>query len=146
MRIWIDIPDGPPTWTAQQRRWSVRGGKPVTYPDKRAKATKEMLTALLAPHAPKTPYSGPVRLDVSLVYPYRKTEKRKVTEAAQMIPKVTRPDVDNQLKLLQDCMTNLGFWTDDSIITDLHASKYWGANPGIEIIVEPVGDDLTGSK
>ena len=138
MKIWIPIAGGPPTYTAQQRRWSVRSGRPITYPDKRAKATREELTRLLSPHAPKEPMTGAVKLAVSLVYPYRKSEKKTVTEAAQRIPKVTRPDVDNTLKLLQDVMTALGYWIDDAQITDLHATKYWGAEPGIEVNIEEV--------
>lgn len=136
MRIWIPIEAGPPTYTAQQRRWTTRGGKPVTYPDKRAKRTRAALTAMLAPYAPRTPMTGPVRMSVSLVYPYRRSEKKSVIKEAKRIPKVTRPDTDNLVKLLQDVMTQCGYWMDDNQVYDLHPVKYWGPEPGIEINIE----------
>ena len=133
--IWIDLPAGPPTYTAQQRRWTIRNGKPCTYPDSRAVKAKADMAALLKPWVPDTPIQGPVSLTVTLVWPYRKADHAAAAEGT-MIPKITRPDADNLLKLLQDTMTTLGYWGDDAQITDLHVCKFWGPRPGIGINIE----------
>lgn len=137
INISIPIPSGLPTYTAQQRRWAVRAGRPVTYPDKRAKATKAALVALLLPHAPANPIAVPVRLDVLLTYPYRTTD-RKAKKTGQEVVKSTRPDLDNSLKLLQDVMTHCGYWKDDSLIADLHVRKVYGRNPGLKMTIDTI--------
>ena len=133
MKVYLPIPGGPPRYTAQQRRWAIRDGKPVTYPDSRALRVRAELQRLFAPYAPQKPMTGPIKLDIRLVYPYRTTEKKQTIEAGTEIPKTTRPDTDNCLKLVQDIMMTAGYYVDDSQIYDLHAIKIWGPNPGIVI-------------
>ena len=133
----ISIPSGLPTYTAQQRRWAVRAGRPVTYPDKRAKATKAALVALLLPHAPAVPISVPVRLDVLLTYPYRTTDRR-AKKTGQEVVKSTRPDLDNSMKLLQDVMTHCGYWVDDALVADLHVRKVYGQEPGLQMTIDTI--------
>ncbi|MDF2722122.1 MAG: BCBBV1cgp24, partial [Paenibacillus sp.] len=41
-------------------------------------------------------------------------------------------------KLLLDCMTDLGFWKDDSLVVSLIAEKFWAKLPGIYIKIEEV--------
>ena len=135
--ISIPIESGLPTYTAQQRRWAVRAGRPVTYPDKRAKATKAALVALLLPHAPANPIAVPVRLDILLTYPYRTTDRQARKAGAEVI-KSTRPDLDNSMKLLQDTMTACGYWTDDSLIADLHVRKVYGREPGLCMTIDTI--------
>jgi Holliday junction resolvase RusA-like endonuclease len=108
-------------------------GKSTTNKAAQAEST---LTALLRPHAPRTPLQGPLSLSVDWVYPYRKSEPKK--NRSGYIPCDTRPDCDNISKGLQDIMTTLGYWVDDSQIARLTFSKYWGATPGIEISVGPI--------
>ena len=133
MKLFLPITGGPPTYTAQQRRWTIRNGKPMTYPDRRAKRTRAELQSLLAPHAPQAPMTGPILLDIKLIYPYRKNEKKQVVKAGTEIPKTTRPDTDNSIKLIQDVMTATGYYIDDSQVYDLHATKWCGPIPGIAI-------------
>ena len=52
--------------------------------------------------------------------------------------KYTKPDLDNSQKLLQDCMTNLGFWKDDCYVASLVAEKFWADQPGIYIRIEAI--------
>ena len=136
MRAWIAIPGGPPKYTAQQRRWSVVNGRPRTYPDKRAKHTREELAALLEPYKPDALYTGPLKMQVDLYYPYRKSDLRSPEAKAGIpIPKVTRPDVDNSMKLLQDVMTGM-YYVDDSQIYSLNARKFYGPQPGLMIDIK----------
>ena len=99
----------------------------------KGRKTQNELLALLAPHAPAVPIEVPVRLIVSWIYPFRKSEPKR--NRVGLIPCDTRPDVDNLFKMLGDCMTRLGFWLDDSQVYSLTFSKYWGADPGIKIVI-----------
>ncbi|MHC4616316.1 MAG: RusA family crossover junction endodeoxyribonuclease [Planctomycetota bacterium] len=100
----------------------------------KGKAVERDLISLLTPHVPPEPFSGPIRLKVWWNYPWRKSEpKKNRTEGWKWCD--TRPDCDNLLKLLEDVMTRLGFWTDDSQVAQVTFSKRWCDVPGIEIEV-----------
>ena len=50
--------------------------------------------------------------------------------------KITKPDTDNMIKLLKDCMTRVGFWQDDAQVCSEITEKFWGDVSGIYIMVE----------
>jgi Holliday junction resolvase RusA-like endonuclease len=52
--------------------------------------------------------------------------------------KDTRPDCDNIIKLLKDCMTDLGFWRDDAQVVSETTEKFYANSPGIWVRVEAV--------
>lgn len=115
-----------PTTTHQQKKVSVVKGKPVFYePDELMKA-RVLLMAHLAPHAPKTPLTGPIHLTVKWLYPM--TQKSVDGQY-----KTSKPDNDNQVKLLQDCMTELGFWKDDAHVASHLLQKFYSVRVGIYI-------------
>ena len=123
----------PPTVTYQEKRAGVRNGKPFFYEAPELKAARAKLTAHLSKHRPKTPYRGGVRLVVKWCFPrgwHRDGEYR-----------ITKPDTDNLQKLLKDCMTATGFWTDDALVASEIVEKFWAERPGIFIRVE----ELTAS-
>ncbi len=39
----------------------------------------------------------------------------------------------------KDCMTELGYWTDDALVASEITEKFWGELPGIYIAIEEVG-------
>lgn len=121
----------PPTTTHQQKQVSVVNGKPVFYEPDGLKAARAQLMAHLGQHVPEEMYNVPVRLFVKWCFPMTKTSKNGQY-------KHTRPDVDNSQKLLFDCMTDLGFWKDDSLVVSLIAEKFWAELPGIYIKIEEV--------
>lgn len=95
-------------------------------------AAKRDLMSLMIEHAPKVPLKGPIELQVEWAYPWRKSEtKKRMAEGYQYCD--TRPDVDNLMKMLGDCMTRLGFYGDDSQIARLHFTKLWADKPGITV-------------
>ena len=131
----------PPKATAQgsARIFRRKDGTQFVGKDRRATTTRADLMALLAAHAPREPYRGPLRLTVRWVYPWRDSESRKRRELG-LKPCDTRPDADNICKLLLDCMTRLGFWTDDAQIYSLHFVKVWDSRPGIWIELQECGE------
>lgn len=50
------------------------------------------------------------------------------------MPKTTRPDCDNMVKLLLDVMTALRFWNDDAQVTSLTLIKRWSEGEGGTLI------------
>lgn len=120
-----------PTTTHQQKAVRVVNGKPMFYEPDDLKRARALLTAHMGMHVPVEKYTGPVRLFVKWCFPI--TGKRQNGEW-----KTTKPDIDNSQKLLMDCMTDLGFWLDDSLVVSLVAEKFWAEMPGIYIKIEEV--------
>lgn len=121
----------PPTTTHQQKQVTVVKGKPIFYEPDSLKSARALLMAHLGQHVPKESIKHPVRLFVKWCFPM--TQKSKNGQY-----KHTRPDIDNSQKLLFDCMTDLGFWKDDSQVVSLIAEKFWAELPGIYIKIEEV--------
>ena len=92
------------------------------------KATRAKLHAYLAPYAPPTPCSGPVRLLVKWLFP---TDGRHNDGEWR----TTKPDTDNLEKALKDEMTRLHFWRDDAFVCSEVVEKFWADTPGIFIKV-----------
>lgn len=125
----------PPTTTHQQKqvnlKLSIQKGKPMFYEPDSLKQARSLLMAHLGQHVPDEIYTKPVRLFVKWCFPIT----GKHTNGKY---KHTKPDIDNSQKLLFDCMTDLGFWKDDSLIVSLIAEKFWADLPGIYIKIEKV--------
>lgn len=120
-----------PTVTHQEKQVSVIKGKPHFYEPPELKAARSLITDHFGKFAPEKPFPGKVRLLVK--YCYLAKGKHKNGEF-----KYTKPDLDNSMKLLQDCMTQLQFWKDDMYIVSLIAEKFWSEIPGIYIKIEDV--------
>ena len=83
--------------------------------------------------APPAPLSGPVILRVDFVFPASREHKAGT-------PKTTRPDTDNMVKLLKDCLTHAGFWEDDAQVFDETVIKYYDTDPGVKIYIRRLGE------
>ena len=123
------MPMVPPTVTHQEHRVKVVKGKPVFYDGERLRDARQKLMAYLAKHKPEKRYDCGVRLIVKWLFPL--TARCRDGEY-----KTTRPDTDNLQKLLKDCMTAVGFWTDDALVASEICEKFWAARPGIYVKVE----------
>lgn len=138
-KIHFFIPGEPARVTEQQHRYGGRkkNGQVVVYRDSRLSAVRAELLEYLRKAAPKEPITGPVRMEVC--YYFSSKSKRQ-----DGMPKITRPDTDNLVKGLKDCMTEAGFWLDDAQVYFETISKFWSLpeSAGIEIHVEHNdGDD-----
>ena len=121
MAIEIRIMGEPVRTTEQQHRFGGvgRNGKAIVYRDTNLEAARQELLTELLPYRPKMPLTGPVRLSV---WWHFGTPDRKKQDAYW---KVTRPDTDNMIKLLKDCLTQVGFWKDDSQVASECLHKTW---------------------
>ena len=119
----------PPTSTHQMKEARCVKGKPRFYEPTELLVVRAKLTSHLAGHVPKVKYTGAVRLITK--WCFKITGKHKDGEW-----KITRPDCSNMIKLFEDCMTDLGYWTDDSLIASSITEKFWAEHPGIYVVIE----------
>lgn len=129
----------PPKTTAQMKRATWRHGKPRFFKSQAQRAAEHTFLSLLAPHRPEAPLRGALVLNVAFTWPHlASTPKRR---RAEVLPKVTRPDADNLVKALQDCLVGLRFMEDDGQIARLVFEKFHGpeATVGIWIQIAPFG-------
>lgn len=120
------LPIEPPRITAQMKRVAVVSGKPRFFDGPELADARAKLTAHLSAHRPETPLEGPVRLITRWCYATTKTNKNGQY-------KTTKPDTDNMIKLLKDCMTRCGFWQDDAQVASELTEKFWAVQPGIYV-------------
>lgn len=122
------MPMKPPTCTHQQKQVTVVNSKPVFYEPDDLKAARAKLMAHLGKHVPDKGYTGPIRLITKWCFPKGRHKDGQW--------KTTKPDTDNLQKLLKDCMTDVGFWKDDALVTSEIIEKFWADVPGIYIKIE----------
>lgn len=107
--------------------------------DEKARQAEQTLTALLLPHRPPEPFRGPVRLDVTFVFPVAESWPAWKKQAAHdgRLRHVSTPDRGNCLKLVEDAMNGL-FYVDDSQVVDGRVEKEYGPRPGYQITLTPL--------
>lgn len=132
MKTEFFVPMIPPTVTHQEKKLTVRNGKPYTYEPQELKAARAKLEAYLAQYAPPVPFHGALRLMVKWCFPIA----GKHTDGEY---RATRPDTDNLQKLLKDVMTKLGYWNDDALVASEIVEKFWAERPGLYVLVEELG-------
>ena len=125
------LPMIPPTVTYQEKKVTVKGGKPRLYEDPRLADARQKLRAHLGKHRPTNPLEGAVTMVTVWNFPAGGKHKDKEY-------RITRPDTDNLQKLLKDCMTAEGFWQDDAQVCDERIIKRWANQPGIWIWVDTI--------
>lgn len=147
------ISGAPSTHTAQQKGTMVRGGKAIHYTRAYIKEEARRLFAGAIKHKPVTPLQGPLHLTLSLVFPMNKTTASKYAEHLSdelfILFTTSSPDWDNSAKLLCDVLSaprgtkvkssipHIGFWQNDSQITDVIYKKRVGCYPRIEVTIRP---------
>lgn len=71
-------------------------------------------------------------------------KKKKLAESERMV-KFTRPDADNLVKIVLDCLT--GFvWQDDGCVNISGALKLYSPNPRIVVSIEEMPSDLVDDE
>lgn len=118
-----------PTITDQEKKISVKKGKPVVYKPEELKSAKQKFLAYVGQHKPDKPLNGAVQLVTKWCFPI--TGKHYNGEY-----KITRPDTDNLIKLLKDVMTELSFWKDDAQVASEITEKFYSDVPGLYISIK----------
>lgn len=133
MQIEFFLPMIPPTITHQQKQVHVVHGKPVFYEPEELKAARSLFTDAVGRYAPEQPFDGPVQLITKWIWAEEYTGQMSFADVWRW--KTTKPDTDNMIKLLKDCMTRVGFWKDDSQVASEITEKFLADKPGIYVKV-----------
>lgn len=129
------MPMIPPTVTAQEHRVGrkAKGGKVLFYDSPELADARDKFIAHLSRHKPEKPFEGATWFSVEWYFPA--TKRHPCGEW-----KTSKPDTDNLVKLLKDCMTKVGFWHDDAQVCYEVVTKVYSDVPGIGITVTSLPD------
>lgn len=136
------------------RHGRAKSGFSVTYKADAQRRSEAELISLLEQHRPEGhPLEGPVFLLVKAFLPIPASWPQKKRAGATMgqIRPTSKPDLDNLVKNLKDCLTSLSFWQDDKQVVEYlpGTGKYYddGQGPRWEIeIKEMPGRDVANSS
>lgn len=138
----IDLDLLPPTQTHQSRLRAFRIGSHCRLikiqADERTRALQALIKAELARRRRpgKALYQdGPIALGIEFTFPWPQGASKKTRE--QVLPRISRPDLDNMAKGVIDALTDGGAWSDDSQVTHLRLAKFSGPKPKVRILLFP---------
>lgn len=144
MSISFHLPIIPPKATSQGagKRIVIIKNKPMFFKNKKAQSAENDLTLLCSRYVPAKPITEAVILNIDFVFPFRKSEpKRRI--ALGRVPHTSKPDCSNLVKMIEDVLTELGFWEDDGQVADLRVTKAWGNKVGISVTIQEFGTGNT---
>ena len=132
-------------------RHTTVNGFSRTYKAPKQAREEEALMALLGKFQPETAMQGPLLLGVKayLQIPASWPQKRSQAAKNGMLRPTCKPDLDNLIKHVKDCLTMLRFWNDDKQVVGFlpHTGKYYSDIPRWEIEIVPVQQpDITFSR
>lgn len=130
----MGIPKGQP-----RPRAASFGGKARVYDPRTAESWKEAISWVAKHHRPEEPITGPVAVDLTHYMPRPKAHFNKHgVKPDAPFHHTGKPDTDNLAKAALDCLTQLGFWRDDSQVCSLAVSKEYSEQPGARIVINPM--------
>ena len=105
-----------------------------------AEGWKDVIARELKAVIPWEPLECPVAMELQFYLPRPQDLMRK-RDPEGPIPHTKAGDIDNFIKAVMDCLTQLGLWHDDKQVFRVSASKYFAAKhgrTGMRIVVETV--------
>lgn len=131
------MPMIPPTVTQQEHKVAVnrKSGRVVFYDPPELKAARSRFMDQVGRYAPDAPLDGALQLITKWIWPMdqERQEMLSVVDPDRFAWKTTKPDTDNLIKLLKDCMTRTGFWKDDAQVASEVTEKFLANRPGIYV-------------
>ena len=113
----------------------------IAYHSKEQRYNEDALITELLPHRPGEPITDPIRLSIEAYFPIPKSKPQWWKEAALagFIEHTKKPDGDNCLKQIADCLEKLQFIKNDSQIYYADIYKGYSNKPRwvIKIITTP---------
>jgi Holliday junction resolvase RusA-like endonuclease len=121
----IPVPQG-------SKRGFVRGGKVRLVEAAGEKHTiwRNQVTIVADQHRPPFPIDDPVKLTLCFAMPKPSSAARKIVWAKR------RPDLDKLIRCVVDGLADAGFFTDDSRVVAIEASKQYADRTGVMVDLE----------
>jgi Holliday junction resolvase RusA-like endonuclease len=125
---------GEPVAKGRPKFFRAKAGYVGTYTPKKTAAAEEDFKSQAIKFSPKTLITGEISLDVGFYRGLKKSmsKRAKIDALDGRLNPTTRPDIDNNVKLVCDSMNGL-FWQDDAQIVSLTMKKRYSDTPRIEI-------------
>jgi Holliday junction resolvase RusA-like endonuclease len=98
---------------------------------KASKWKKEFIAKILKDR-PEKPYDFPLEVEIGFEYRFLKKHDHSLNE---IIPKTTRPDLDNLEKMVLDSLVEAGYMTDDSLVCSKKSYKLFSPS-GPRIVID----------
>ena len=123
--------DGTPKGQPRPKAFS-RGGRAAVYDPATAEGWKGCVVLAGKAKRPESPIEKPLTLTINFYMPRPKSLEGK-KHFPGTIPCTKKPDADNLAKAVMDCLTEDGWWKDDSQVFRLVVEKHIcakGERPG----------------
>lgn len=133
MTITVTVPGDP---VAKGRPRFTRTGQSYT-PAKTKKFENLVRLAYSLQQPDRKPAEGPIELTVCAYFriPTSWSKKKQAEAATEQMKKISKPDLDNCLKAVQDGLNGVA-WLDDAQVSDTHTKKRYSRKPRVDIIIE----------
>lgn len=118
-------------------RFSRQGGFVKTYDPAKSRDYKTYVRMIAAQHAPESPVEGAIEFSLRIYRAIPKgmpKYKCKAAKAGQIRP-VTKPDVSNVLKGVEDALKGVWYKDDSQIVGYGVLGKWYDERPRIEIMM-----------
>lgn len=129
IKFFLRIEPDVPTLTHQNGiKPARRGDKAIIHKTRELENLEAFYVAHMKDKAPKKPWNCPIYLKTQWYFKRPKSQKGKF--------KITKPDTDNLVKTLKDCMKQAGYFKDDALVVAETTIKFWtdeNSQHGIEI-------------
>ncbi len=123
--------------------YNKKTGRAAVYDKGTAEGWKGLIALAARNFLPNTPIDQPLRVAVTFFFPRPKRLLRKKDPVGN-IPHTAKPDGDNLMKAVLDCLTQIGMWRDDSLVCSQFIEKYYVARdqaPGALIQIFTIGEE-----
>ena len=128
---------------AGRPKFTVRSGYAIAYTPKKTRNAMSDMRMQSIQYKPDKPLEGAIILTVTIYRSIPKSFSKKKIEMAEngILRPITRPDVSNYLKGIEDAFNKI-MWNDDSQIVRIIAGKYYSDRPRIEIEIQEVIENV----
>ena len=136
MTIFFEIP-GDAQAQGRPRAGKTKRGKVVMYDPKESRDYKSYVRLIASQHRPKSPLEGQLEVFIKIYrrMPKSITKKRRQAVIEGIHRPITKPDLTNIAKGIEDALNGI-IYKDDSQIVDLHISKYYSDRPRVEVQIK----------
>ena len=136
MTIYFEIP-GNAQAQGRPRAGKTKRGKVVMYDPKESREYKSYVRLIASQHRPRKLLEGQLEVFIKIYrqMPKSMTKKRKQAVMEGLHRPITKPDVTNIAKGIEDALNGI-IYKDDSQIVDLHISKYYSDRPRVEVQIK----------
>lgn len=134
---------GTPKGQPRPRAFAFNGKARIFDPGT-AEGWKSQIAQAINNHLPDQPITDPVMVTMLFKFERPKshyTSKGALTKSAKEFKQfhTCKPDFDNLEKAVSDCLTELGFWKDDTQVVQWSGMKTWtNDRPGLHLIIKRI--------